>query len=70
MTKALDKAFKTASALPEKEQNAVADIVLTVVDRSMGTSKINLAEIARRSRAEAASKGMTEEKFDELTADV
>ena len=67
MTKALKKAFETASGLPDKEQDALAGIVLTVVERSRGASRIDLAEFARRARDEAARNGMTQEIFDELT---
>ena len=67
MTKALKKAFETASVLPEKDQDALAGIVLMVVERSRGASRIDLAEFARRARDEAARNGMTQEIFDELT---
>lgn len=68
MTKALKKAFKTASSLPEKEQDLLADILLTVIERSKGPAGANLSEIARRGREEAARMGMTEKKLDELMA--
>lgn len=69
MTTALKKAFETASSLPEKEQDLLADILLTVIERSQGPAATSISEIARRGREEAARKGMTEKKFDELMAD-
>ena len=69
MTKVLEKAFDAARTLSSKDQDLVANVVFTVIERSKGAGKIDIAELARRVREEAARNGMTEEIFEQLTAD-
>ena len=69
MTKTLEKAFEAARALPDKDQDIVASVVLTVVGRSKGAQRIDIAEVARKAREEAARNGMTQETFDKILAD-
>lgn len=69
MTKVLEKAFKAARALPDKEQNLVAEVVFSVVERSKNLDKIDIDKLARRVSSEAKKRGMTQEIFDKILAD-
>ncbi len=68
-TRNLEKAFEAARTLPEKDQNLVASVVLSVVKHSKGARRIDLDELARRVSREAKRRGMTQEIFDEIMAD-
>lgn len=67
-TENLEKAIEAARALPEKDQDLVASVVLSVVERSKGVGKIDLDEVARRISREAKTRGMTQDIFDQIMA--
>ncbi len=69
MTKVLEQAIEAARALPDKEQNLVAEVMLSVVGRSKNLDKIDIDELARRVSREAKQRGMTQEIFDKILTD-
>ena len=69
MTKVLEQAIDAARALPDKEQNLVAKVIFSVVERSKDLHKIDIERLARRVSREAKQRGMTQEIFDKIMAD-
>lgn len=69
MTKVLEQAIDAARALPDKEQNLVAKVIFSVVERSKDLDKIDIDKLARRVSREAKQRGMTQEIFDKILAD-
>ena len=69
MTRELEQAIDAARALPDKDQNLVANVIFSVVERSKGTDKIDLDKLARRVSREAKRQGMAQEIFDKILAD-